>query len=122
MTLLPRLGGAVVEWGRGAGGTRASNFSVEGTGCSKPPPPFRNLGNFVNPTLPVPIRRDSKRRWSLLSGVYGYARGSKRPHTASSCLYFRSTRMLLLVLAKKIKAMKDNKSPGVDGIPPKLLK
>ena len=23
--------------------------------------------------------------------------------------------------AKKIKAMKDNKSPGVDGIPPKLL-
>ena len=25
------------------------------------------------------------------------------------------------VVAKKIKAMKDNKSPGVDGIPPKLL-
>ena len=24
--------------------------------------------------------------------------------------------------AKKIKKMKDNKSPGVDGIPPKLLK
>ena len=24
------------------------------------------------------------------------------------------------MLAKKIKAMKDNKSPGVDGIPPKL--
>ena len=24
-------------------------------------------------------------------------------------------------VAKKIKAMKDNKSPGVDGIPPKLL-
>ena len=23
--------------------------------------------------------------------------------------------------AKKIKAMKDNKSPGVDGIPPRLL-
>ena len=26
------------------------------------------------------------------------------------------------MVAKKIKAMKDNKSPGVDGIPPKLLK
>ena len=25
------------------------------------------------------------------------------------------------MLAKKINAMKDNKSPGVDGIPPKLL-
>ena len=26
------------------------------------------------------------------------------------------------MIAKKIKKMKDNKSPGVDGIPPKLLK
>ena len=26
------------------------------------------------------------------------------------------------VMIKKIKKMKDNKSPGVDGIPPKLLK
>ena len=25
------------------------------------------------------------------------------------------------MVAKKIKAMKDHKSPGVDGIPPKLL-
>ena len=25
------------------------------------------------------------------------------------------------MIAKKIKKMKDNKSPGVDGIPPKLL-
>ena len=25
------------------------------------------------------------------------------------------------MVAKKIKAIKDNKSPGVDGIPPKLL-
>ena len=31
---------------------------------------------------------------------------------------FRKT---LEMVAKKIKAMKDNKSPGVDGIPPKLL-
>ena len=28
---------------------------------------------------------------------------------------------LLMLVAKKIKAMKGNKSPGVDGIPPKLL-
>ena len=27
----------------------------------------------------------------------------------------------LEIIAKKIKKMKDNKSPGVDGIPPKLL-
>ena len=26
------------------------------------------------------------------------------------------------MIAKKIKKMKDNKSPGVDGMPPKLLK
>ena len=26
------------------------------------------------------------------------------------------------MIAQKIKKMKDNKSPGVDGIPPKLLK
>ena len=26
-----------------------------------------------------------------------------------------------VMVAKKIKAMKENKSPGVDGIPPKLL-
>ena len=26
------------------------------------------------------------------------------------------------MIAKKIKKMKENKSPGVDGIPPKLLK
>ena len=26
------------------------------------------------------------------------------------------------MIAKKIKKMKNNKSPGVDGIPPKLLK
>ena len=45
---------------------------------SKPPPPFQSFGNFVYPTLPVSFGRDSKNRWSLLSGVY--ARGSKRSH------------------------------------------
>ena len=46
---------------------------------SKPPPPFRSLGNFVYPTLHVSFGRDSKSCWSLLSGAY--SRGSKRPHT-----------------------------------------
>ena len=27
---------------------------------SKPPPPFRRLGNFVHSTLPVSFKRDSK--------------------------------------------------------------
>ena len=43
-----------------------------------PPLPFRSLGNFVHPTLPVSSGRDSKSCWSLLSGVG--ARGSKRSH------------------------------------------
>ena len=49
-------------------------------------------------------------------------------------IYFRKVRLIsksehlwqLFVtpemIAKKIKKMKDNKSPGVDGIPPKLFK
>ena len=28
--------------------------------ASKPPPPFRSLGNFVHPTLPVSFGRDGK--------------------------------------------------------------
>ena len=45
---------------------------------SKPPKPFRSLGNFIHPTLPVSFSKDSKSLWSLLSGVY--ARGSKISH------------------------------------------
>ena len=47
-------------------------------------PPFRNLGNFVHLTLPVSFGRDTKRRWSLLSGVY--VRGSERSHTGGKCV------------------------------------
>ena len=47
-------------------------------------PPFRNLGTFVHLTLPVSFGRDTKSRWSLLSGVY--ARGSKRSHTGGKCV------------------------------------
>ena len=36
------------------------------------------------PHLPVSFRRDTKSRWSLLSGVY--ARGSKRSHTGAKCV------------------------------------
>ena len=53
-------------------------FRSKGVG-SKPPPPFRSWDNFVYPTVPVSFGRDSKSRWSLLSGAY--ARGSKSPHT-----------------------------------------
>ena len=41
--------------------------------------PFRNLGNFVHPTLPVSFGRDTKCCWSLLSGVC--VSGSKISHT-----------------------------------------
>ena len=33
---------------------------------SIPPPPFRRLGNFFHPILPVSFRRDAKSRWSKL--------------------------------------------------------
>ena len=41
--------------------------------------PFRNLAISFTPHLPVAFGRNTKSRWSLLSGVY--ARGSKRSHT-----------------------------------------
>ena len=44
--------------------------------------PFRNLGNFVHPHFLVSFGRDTKSRWSLLSGVY--ARGSKISHTGGN--------------------------------------
>ena len=42
---------------------------------------LRNFGNSIYPALPVSFGRDTKRRWSLLSGVY--ARGSKRSHQSA---------------------------------------
>ena len=41
--------------------------------------------------------------------------GSKSEHLGQLFVTFE-------MIAKKFKKMKDNKSPGVDGIPPKLLK
>ena len=43
-----------------------------------------NFGNFLFPPLPASFGRDTKRRRSLLSGVY--ARGSKRSHTGGKCV------------------------------------
>ena len=61
-----------------------AGLSIEGTVIQSHLPPFRNLGNFVHPTEPVSFGRDTKSRWSVLSGVY--ARGSKRSHTGGKCI------------------------------------
>ena len=53
-------------------------LSVEETGVSIHRLPFRNLYNFVHPTLPASFGRDSKSLWFLLSGVY--ARGGERSY------------------------------------------
>ena len=59
-------------------------LSIEVTVVQSHLPPFRNLGNFIHLTLPVSFRRDTKSRWSLLSGVY--ARGNERSHTRGKCV------------------------------------
>ena len=46
-----------------------------------------NFGNSFYPTLPVSFGRDSKSRWSLLSGLC--ARGSKISHTGGKCVTCR---------------------------------
>ena len=50
-----------------------------GDGGSIPPTAVSKLRH-----LPVSFGRDTKSRWSLLSGVY--ARGSKRSHTRGKCV------------------------------------
>ena len=45
------------------------------------------IGNYVYPTFPVSFGRDTKSRWSLLSGIY--ARGSKIFHTGGKCVACR---------------------------------
>ena len=69
----------------GSGGRAVERRTVNrGTVVQSHLPPFRNLGNFITPHLPVSLRRDTKSRWSLLSGVY--VRGSKRSHTGDKCV------------------------------------
>ena len=56
-----------------------------GDGGSIPPTTVTKLRQFLfTPHLPVSFGRDTKNRWSLLSGVY--ARGSKRSHTGGKCV------------------------------------
>ena len=70
------LWGAVAQWLE-----RATDDRV--VAGSNPAEAVWKLGNFLYPTLPVSFRRDTKSRWSLLSGVY--ARGSERSHTGGNC-------------------------------------
>ena len=62
----------------------SAGLSIEETVVQSHLPPFRNLGNFFTPHLPVSFGKDTKSRWSLLSGVY--ARESKRSHTGGKCV------------------------------------
>ena len=69
----------------GSGGRAVERRTVNrGDGGSIPPTAVSKLGNFFTPHLPVSFGRDTKSRWSLLSGVY--ARGSKRSHTGGKCV------------------------------------
>ena len=46
-------------------------------------PTAENFGNSVYPALPVSFGGDTQSRGSLVSGVYGYAGGSKRSHQSA---------------------------------------
>ena len=65
----------------GSGGRAVERRTVNrGDGGSIPPTAVSKLRQ----TLPVSFGRDTKSRWSLLSGVY--ARGSKKSHTGGKCV------------------------------------
>ena len=68
----------------GSGGRAVERRTVNRGDGGSILPPFRNLGNFFTPHLPVSFGRETKSRWSLLSGVY--ARGSKKSHTGGKCV------------------------------------
>ena len=57
----------------------------------------------------------TNRRYKLTTVPFNKFEGNKSEHLGQ--LFVTP-----LMIANKIKKMKDNKSPGVDGIPPKLLK
>ena len=44
---------------------------------------LRNFGNSGYPALPVSFGGDTQSRGSLVSGVYGYVRGSKISHQSA---------------------------------------
>ena len=61
----------------GSSGCVVERRTVNGMVVQSHLPPFQNIGN-----LPVSFGRDTKSRWSFLSGVY--AGGSKRSHTGGN--------------------------------------
>ena len=52
---------------------------------------------------------------------YGVTSHASLHNTEAKSVYLGPLIVTPEMVAKNIKAMKDNKSPGVDGIPPKLL-
>ena len=62
----------------------SAGLTIEWSRVRIPLRPFGNFGNFIYPTLPVSFGRDTKIRWSLLSGVY--ARGSQLSHKGGECV------------------------------------
>ena len=63
---------------------RSAGLSIDGTMGQSHLPPFRNLRQFRSPHIALSFGRDTKRRLSLLSGVF--ARGSKISHTEGKCV------------------------------------
>ena len=49
-------------------------------------PPFENLAISFTAHLPVSFGRDTKSRWSLLSGFYARGSRHKRSHTRGRCV------------------------------------
>ena len=64
----------------GSGGRAVERQTLNrGDGDSIPPTAVLKFRQFHSPHIEETFGRDTKSRWSLLSGVY--ARGSKRSHT-----------------------------------------
>ena len=78
----------------------------QGDQCSKPPLPFRSLGYFIS----VFTRQDI----SSLTVADAKFQEAKSDYLGQLIVNPE-------MVTKKIKATTDNKSLGVDGIPPKLL-
>ena len=86
---------------QGSSGRAVEHRTVNrGDGGSIPPTAVSKLRQYRSPPhLPVSFGRDTKSRWSLLSGVY--ARGSKRSHTGGkyvTCSGFTNSRWTLNAL------------------------
>ena len=77
----------VPSWNKTGGSVVArysAGLSIGGDGGSIPPTAISKLRQLRSPHICLSFGRDTKSRWSLLSGVY--ARGSKRSHTRGKCV------------------------------------